>query len=133
MYFNTTFELHKKRILETLQLYKKTELGEGFSEIISSIKTYDDFRKMPLLYPKSFSNIPSDLVLASSECTKFTTSGTTGKHKTIYIPTPIMASPLDKEADQVIKNSKTAFIYAALDTKAEPFMLAHTIPSPKKA
>ncbi len=124
MIYSKLFSENIDRFREVIGAIAQTNYGKK-NPLISRIRNYEDFLSLPIITADELNLVPGDLTIDVKSCHKIKTSGTTGKYKTIYLPKPLLADPLGKIEDRLIRNSKSVFIFAAMDFGSEPFMLAH--------
>lgn len=106
------FQRHQSTLQRVLDAFRQTEYGVDQRQqyVQDSPLDYERWCKIPLIGSSLLTTQPATLALDRANCIEFTTSGSSGKFKTIFVPLPLWVIPLSKELDALAKNPKTVFL-----------------------
>lgn len=103
------FDENKTKLKEVYEILRSTEFGKELSLPPWNVKSYEDFKKLPIIHPKEVSF--EKLFIPGNGLWRFKTSGVTGKAKTVYRDIGTIESYAE-DMDKMLRNNLTVFLHS---------------------
>ncbi|MFH7881067.1 MAG: hypothetical protein QXI09_03635, partial [Candidatus Aenigmatarchaeota archaeon] len=101
------FDKNKTKLKEVYEILRSTEFGKELSLPPWNVKSYEDFKKLPIIDPKEVSF--EKLFIPGNGLWRFKTSGVTGKAKTVYRDIGTIES-YPEDMDKMLRSNLTVFL-----------------------